>query len=131
MLIGRIDERFEATLRLVAGNFGGGAERQSIAIEAIVDTGFTGFLSLPLADIQQLGLPYYGSEDGVLGDGSLCTFDMYSGMVIWDGEWRRVDINAAETTPLVGMSLLRGYRYQMDTIVGGRVVIESLALLAA
>jgi hypothetical protein len=54
---------------------------------------------------------------------------MYSGMVIWDGEWRRVDINAAETTPLVGMSLLRGYRYQMDTIVGGRVVIEALALL--
>jgi hypothetical protein len=56
---------------------------------------------------------------------------MYSGMVIWDGEWRRVDINAAETTPLVGMSLLRGYRYQMGTIVGGRVVIEALALLEA
>jgi clan AA aspartic protease len=131
MLIGRIDERFEATLRLVAGNLGGAVERQTVAIEAIVDTGFTGFLSLPLADIQRLGLPYYGSEDGVLGDGSLCTFDMYSGRVIWDGEWRRVDINAAETTPLVGMSLLRGYRYQMDTVVGGRVVIEALSLLQA
>jgi predicted aspartyl protease len=128
MLIGRIDERFEATLRLVAGNFVGAAERQSIVIDAIVDTGFTGFLSLPLASIQQLGLTYYGSEDGFLGDGNLCTFDMYKGMVIWDGEWR-VDINAAETTSLVGMSLLRGYRYQMDTVVGGRVVIESLALL--
>jgi clan AA aspartic protease len=129
MLIGRIDERFEATLRLVVGDLGDQAARQSMAIDAIVDTGFTGFLSLPLRDIQRLRLPYYGSEDGVLGDGSLCTFDMYSGMVIWDGEWRRVDINAAETTPLVGMNLLRGYRYQMDTIVGGLVVIEALTLL--
>jgi clan AA aspartic protease len=122
MIFGKIDERYEATLRLVVGN----TEDKRTAIDAIVDTGFTGFLSLPLETIHELGLRYYGSEEGLLGDGSLCTFDIYTGMVIWDGQRRRIEINAAETTPLVGMSLLKGYRYQMDTIVGETVTISSL-----
>jgi hypothetical protein len=39
MLMGRIDERFEATLRLVAGNFVGEKEWRSLVVDAIVDTG--------------------------------------------------------------------------------------------
>jgi hypothetical protein len=51
--------------------------------------------------------------------------------VIWDGELRQIDANAAETTPLVGMSLLYGYRMQLDVIEGGTVTIQALSDLEA
>ena len=79
MIFGKIDERYEATLRLVIGN----AEDKRTTLDAIVDTGF---LSLPLETIHELGLRYYGSEEGLLGNGSLCNFDIYTGMMIWDGQ---------------------------------------------
>lgn len=59
-----------------------------------------------------------------------CVFDVYSGLVIWDGEFRRIDINASEASPLVGMSLLYGYRMQIDAIEGGTVTIQSLSSLS-
>ena len=126
MMQGIIDQSCEATLRLVVGN--AGSQRRTI--DAVVDTGFTGFLTLPLTAIASLNLRLYGREEGTLGDGSRCIFDVYSGFVIWDGAFRRIDINASETTPLIGMSLLYGYRVQLDTIEGGAVTIQSLSSLS-
>jgi predicted aspartyl protease len=77
-----------------------------------------------------LNLRPYRREDGILGDGSTCIFDVYRGLVNWDGEYRPIDINAAEATPLVGMGLLYSYRVQFDAIEGGLVTIRSLSSLA-
>jgi hypothetical protein len=49
-------------------------------------------------------------------------------MVIWGGQYREIEINAAETEPLIGMSLLRGYRLQVDTVQGGLVTISELPI---
>jgi hypothetical protein len=38
-----------------------------------------------------------------------------------------IDINAAETDPLVGMSLLYDYRLQIDVVEGGIVTIQALS----
>jgi len=125
MMHGIVNQNGEATIRLVVGN--GNGQRQMI--DAVIDTGFTGFLTLPLTVITNLNLQLYSREDGTLGDGSVCIFDVYRGFVIWDGEWKRIDVNAAETVPLVGMSLLYGYRMQLDAIEGGTVTIQSLSSL--
>lgn len=122
---GIVDQNCEATIRLVVGDTG--SQRQMI--DAVIDTGFTGFLTLPLSVLTNLNLQAYRREEGTLGDGSTCIFDVYRGLVIWDGEFRRIDINASETSPLVGMSLLYGYRVQFDTIEGGTVTIQSLSSL--
>ncbi len=45
--------------------------------------------------------------------------------VLWDGQMRYGLADAAATTPLVGMSLLRGYELHIDVEPGGRVVVES------
>lgn len=50
-------------------------------------------------------------------------------MVIWGGQYREIEINAAETEPLVGMSMLRGYRLQVDTVQGGMVTIAELPIV--
>lgn len=125
MMHGIVNRNCEATIRLVVGNTS--SQRQTI--DALIDTGFTGFLTLPLSVITSINLRLYRREAGTLGDGSTCIFDVYRGLVIWDGEFREVDINASEADPLVGMSLLYGYRIQLDAIEGGTVTIQSLSSL--
>ena len=126
MMQGIVDQNCEATIRLVLGN----VDSQRQMIDAVIDTGFTGFLTLPSSVLADLNLRAYRREEGILGDGSTCVFDVYRGLVIWDGELRRIDINESDTEPLVGMSLLYGYRMQLDVIEGGTVTIQALSSLS-
>jgi clan AA aspartic protease len=125
MMQGIVNQNCEATIRLVVGN----ADSQRQMIDAVIDTGFTGFLTLPFSVLADLNLRAYRREEGILGDGSTCIFDVYRGLVIWDGELQRIDINESDTEPLVGMSLLYGYRMQLDAIEGGTVTIQALSSL--
>lgn len=122
MIYGVVNLRHEATLPLVVGNSSG--QRQ--VIDTVIDTGFNGFLSLPSEAIVRLALPWTISNTATLGDGSETLFDFYTGTVIWDGQYREIDIAESETEPLLGMALLHGYRLQIDAIEGGIVRIESL-----
>ena len=112
----------EATIPLVVSN----ENRQTQLIDAVIDTGYTGFLSLPREIIVLLNLSWTGIDRGTLGDGSEATFEVYAAKVIWDGEYRNVPVNKAETDPLIGMSLLYGYDLQIQAIEGGRVTIKAL-----
>lgn len=62
----------------------------------------------------------------ILGDGSLQYFEMFVGVVIWDGQMREVEINAAETDSLIGMGLLEDYKLEMEGRPNGEVRITSL-----
>jgi clan AA aspartic protease len=126
MMQGIVDQNCEATIRIAVGN----TDSQRQMINAVIDTGFTGFLTLPFSVLTDLNLRAYRREEGILGDGSTCIFDVYRGLVIWDGELRRIDINESDTEPLVGMSLLYGYRIQLDAIEGGMVTIQALSSLS-
>jgi clan AA aspartic protease len=122
MIYGVVNLRREATLPLVVGNSNG--QRQ--VIDTVIDTGFSGFLSLPSSIITTLDLPWSASDIATLGDGSETLFDLYTATVIWDGQHREIYIAESETEPLLGMALLYGYRLQVDTIEGGSVKIEAL-----
>jgi clan AA aspartic protease len=121
MMQGYVNENYEAVLTVVVKN---GNKFKSI--NAVIDTGFTGFLSLPIAIITELDLSWNYRDRGTLGDGSETLFDIYDAMVIWNGQYREIEVNRAETDPLIGMSLFRGYRLQIDTIPGGLVTISTL-----
>ncbi len=95
-------------------------------VEAVIDTGFTGFLSLPFSTISSLGLPWIFRDVGTLGDGSEVIFDMYRATVIWDGQLRVVDVAESDADPLVGMGLLYGFEIEIEAIEGGMVTIEAL-----
>lgn len=122
MMQGVVNLRREATFSLVVGNLDG--QRQFI--NTVVDTGFDGFLSLPAEMITHLELPWTISNPATLGDGSEVLFDFYTGTVIWDGQYRTIDIAESETEPLLGMAMLYGYRLQVDNVEGGIVKIEAL-----
>lgn len=97
-----------------------GQERE---VEAVIDTGFDGTLSLPLADIIALGLSWRRRGRALLADGTESVFDIYEATVVWDGMPRRVAIDAADIDPLVGMLLLNGYELTIQAVVGGQVYI--------
>jgi clan AA aspartic protease len=95
-------------------------------VEALIDTGFTGFLSLSLTTIESLSLPWIFRDVATLGDGSEVIFEMYRATVIWDGKLQVVDVAASEADPLVGMSLLYGFKLEIEAIEGGIVTIKAL-----
>ena len=96
------------------------------AIEAIVDTGFDGDLSLPSAFIQQLGIQPFDDFLSTLADGSDVEVTGYEGRVIWHGRPWRVIILEAEGDALLGMNLLWRNRITIDNYANGPVVIEEL-----
>lgn len=122
MILGSVNANREAIVQLaVLGN-----NQQQQGIEAVIDTGYTGFLILPSTIITALGLTWYMRQEGILGDGSVCMFDVYEASVIWDGQVRTSEVNGAETDPLVGMGLLEGYELKIQGIAGGLVTITAL-----
>ena len=59
------------------------AGSSSLRVEAVVDTGFTGHLTLPRATVDALGLPIIGSAESILADGSLLMEDVCLARVLW------------------------------------------------
>lgn len=102
------------------------ANAQPHAIEAIVDTGFTGSLTLPSSLIAAWGLPFRGRQQVVLGNGSVDLLDVYAGTVLWNGQPLAIEIDSCDTDPLVGMSLLDGYALYIEVRVGAVVTITAL-----
>jgi clan AA aspartic protease len=121
MMQGRVTQSCEATLSIVVKN-----NATTQLVDAVIDTGFSGFLTLPSDIVSILGLGWEGRDFATLGDGTSCTFEVYLGLVIWDGQYREVYVNESETVPLIGMPLLRGYDLRIQTIEGGFVTIEAL-----
>lgn len=95
-------------------------------IEAVVDTGFTAWLTLSPQLVADLGLRWHSFGRGTLADGSETFFDIYEGKVEWDGRIRKVRIQVFDAEPLVGMGLLRGFELKMHVRSRGRVVIKRL-----
>ncbi len=121
MIIGVVNAHREAVVRLTVE----GSQAQE-EIEAIVDTGFNGFLTLPPPLIATLGLPFRGRGRAILADGSENLFDVHEVTVFWDAQPRRVAVGAADTEPLIGMALLYGHELTVQAVEGGGVSIRTL-----
>lgn len=100
-----------------------GDRQKKQGIRAVIDTGFTGSLTLPPTMIADLELMWFTQQEGFLGDGSRRTSDVHRGTGIWDGQLRTIEINASDTAPLVGMALLEGFELRVQAYEGGSVAI--------
>ena len=121
MIEGIVNAAHEAVVTLPLQGQAG----HTLEIDAVVDTGFSRFLTLPPAMVTELGLPLTGVNRVVLADGSEVTFDVYGVTVLWDGQTRDVVAYAVDSTPLMGMSLLDGHDLHVQVKNGGRVVIQA------
>lgn len=122
MIFGRVNTFREAILSLVVRD-AVGRER---SIEAVVDTGFTGHLTLPPDVVEALGLPFRRSGRALLGDGRAATFDIHEAVILWEGSPRRIPVDVADTDPLLGMGLLYGHNLNIQVIEDGEVLVRVL-----
>jgi predicted aspartyl protease len=120
MITGYVTAKLEAQIRVYFEDGGG----QTHPIDAAIYTGFCGFISLRPATVANLGLPWLHFRDVQLVDGSIALVPVYTGVVIWDGQPRTVDVHAVNTEPLVGMKMLLGHDVRIHVVDGGPVSID-------
>ena len=122
MICGVVTADYEAVIRLTVIGSQGQRER----IEAVVDTGFDGWLSLPLSLIRDFELPWERRARAFLADESESIFDVHNGVILWGGNRRKVCIDACDTTPVVGMRMLDGWELNLPVRPKHRFVIRPL-----
>ncbi len=84
-------------------------------IDAIVDTGFTGELQLPLKLAVPLGLRLDGVGTFELADGSKSRQMLFSALISWGTRTKPVTVSVADSdTALLGGGLLHGYLLLAD-----------------
>ncbi len=92
--------------------------------DAIVDTGFTGQLTLPAIQCAQLGLQHVRSTYTMFGNSSIEEIGVFRANLLWVGSWRNVSVLATGTEALIGMGLLRGSSVCFDAVNMGEIAIE-------
>lgn len=122
MIQGVVNTRVEATIRLRVR----ASDGSELDVEAVIDSGFTGSLTLPAAAIAVLGLAHQSGGRAVLVDGSVQRLDIDAAEVEWDGGWRSVMVAAVGDETLVGMRLLAGHELRIAVAPGGAVEIARL-----
>lgn len=122
MLTGRVTSEREAVVTIEVLD----AEGHPSRVEATLDTGYDGFLTLPRSLIEELGLSLIGPARAALGDGNEVSMNLFLGAVEWDDGIRDVLILEAEGGILVGMAMLFGCRMIMDVEEDGPISIELL-----
>ncbi len=116
-----------ANLEAIVTLFLRGSEGQTQQLDAVIDTGFNGYLALPPRLVADLELPVVGDGEAVLADGREVSFNVYGVTTLWDGLPRYVETGAVGDEPLVGMSMLVGHDLHVRVADGGHVTIMSVA----
>jgi clan AA aspartic protease len=98
-----------------------------LQVDAVIDTGFTSYLTLPEHQITDLGLAWRGTVGATLADNKSTDTDLYRCDVMWDGSPRTILVASVETTPLVGMQLMKDYRLSIDVVAGGGVRLDPIS----
>jgi clan AA aspartic protease len=122
MITGHVSSSLEAIVRLHIEDSGG----QTQAMDVIIDTGFTSFLSLPAATVSELGLKWILEEDTRLADGSLVSTNVYTAVVIWNGRPRNINVQALGVHSLIGMAMLASHDLAVRVTDGGSVSIDAM-----
>lgn len=101
-------------------------QQQTVRIDATIDTGYNGFLTLPPYVINLLHLPWLTQSRVILANGEAESVDVHAATIIWDGTPRRLLVDVADNTPLVGMALMRGYELHIQNIDNGAATLRKL-----
>ena len=98
----------------------------NLSIEFVVDTGFTGFLTLPPEAVRALQLPYLEDIAANLADDTNVALAVHVATIRWNGTQRDVRVLATGRRPLLGTALLTGHELVIQFVEGGLVSIGQL-----
>lgn len=92
--------------------------QQEITVEGILDTGFNGFLCLPIFLAVPLGLALTDTITSELAEGTIVDDELvFAGQAEWDGIMMDVTITLTRSEDvLIGTAFLAGYRVELDYV---------------
>ena len=110
ILQGHIDDRNQLWVPITVAGLQGQEN-----ISALIDTGFTGELLLPLKIAVPLGLKLAGIAPYQLADGSISKQMLFSAAITWGTQTRAITVNVIDVEhALIGGGLLHGYVLTVD-----------------
>jgi clan AA aspartic protease len=98
----------------------------NLTIEFVVDTGFTGFLTLPPAAVAAMELPFLHRVPADLADASTIELNVYAATIVWNDVARQVPVLALGRRPLLGTALLENCELLIQFVEGGLVTVDGL-----
>lgn len=120
MIRGRVNQRLEPVVNVSI------LDDHDIAhsFEFILDTGFSGHVTLPSDVINRLSLNYSGQRAVATADGFTHIVDVFTARLLLHENWRPVFAIRLDSPPLLGMRSLLGCRLSMNVHAGGGVLVE-------
>jgi clan AA aspartic protease len=87
-----------------------------VSLEGVLDTGFDGFLCLPIPVAVSLGLEIIDATDTELADGTVVENELvFAGQAEWDGTVMDIEILLTRSEDvLIGTAFLKGHVVQLD-----------------
>ena len=122
MMSGSVQPNFDAVVTLLLR----GPDGTSVDVQALVDTGFNGSLTLSTEIVQSLNLPFRERVQYVLADGTESESRLFIAEIKWFGRWRRIPVAEMDGDPLFGMAAMQGSFLGIEIVDGGRVEIRRL-----
>jgi clan AA aspartic protease len=120
MIHGIVSQNLEAVIQLqLRGPLG------ALDVQAVIDTGFNGSISIPESIAHQLGLSRLALMNAYLADGTDVSYGAYPVEVEWDGTSRILLASAIGDECLVGMTLLHGCDLHIRVEAGGQVQVST------
>lgn len=122
MITGQVNANLESVIPLVVQGQGG----MELALDVVIDTGYSFFLTLPAATVATLRLKQVATGRLILADGSVISSETCTATVIWDGVARNIYVDVLDTSPLIGVSLMKGYELTTRFIAGETVTLKAV-----
>ena len=102
------------------------ADGSTAELEFVIDTGFTGFLTLPPQDIAALALAFRHRTPAHLADGSEIQIPVHDATIVWNGSDLNVRVLGTGHRPLLGTALLKDHSLWAQFADLGLVEVEVL-----
>ena len=94
-----------------------------VGIEFVIDTGFTGSLTLPPDAVTAMGLPWLAERTANVADNRDVLVAVHAATILWHGAERIVPVLALGRRPLVGTALLDGSYLGVEFTDNGPVAV--------
>jgi clan AA aspartic protease len=122
MIIGKIVDRkiiLPVKFLLSAG--------MTFSVEFILDTGFNGYLTLPVNAVGAMNLPLFSTTATILADGTQSSIPTHIATIDWHGQELLVPVLAMGGKPLLGTGLLDRCRLVVEFSQDGSIELEKLS----
>ena len=117
---GTVSRALEARVAVTVRGIGGYPDQ---TLDALVDTGYEDYLTLPVDIVAALNLPFVRDQQVQVVGGGLVMLAVHYAVIVFGGKEITCEVMAADNPPLIGMALLAGYDLHIEVVAGGDVTL--------